>query len=617
MLAASASRRLLASMINPSFTPTHLIEPGSRPPVRIAASMQPAPWKGLAVCRAFLVLGVWILAQKLTGRLAARPLGIRLRSTFENLGGLWLYAGHLLSLRIDIFSREVCEELALLHGKRAGFPAADARRILEEELGGPISQYFDEFSDVPFAVAPIAQVHRARLRLEQRYVAVKIQQPYISEIFARDLVHISRLVRLIIWLRIRPHLLWEFALDELREHTTHLLNLHYEASAIKRMRKRLRGQRVRVPELFARYSGRRVLVTEFIHAALMADLLGLMRTDPVRLDAWLNENNIEPRRVARRLIFSTLRQILEHNLYHGDPSPGHIILLRDSRLALIEFTSATFSEIEYLEKFRLFLKALATRDYAKAADMSFMLCASLPNIDTEEVKAELVRALRAWATRTLVKALPYREKSLDNAFIEVLRILVRYRCTMGWGWLRIRRAIMTLDLSLEHLHSDINYTRVLQHYFDQAEARAINAMTAPGLARRALGGYLTALDIQDRVNEYTMFQGALVRRHAQVFQASTNKAAAVFATIVGEVALLLGLSSVAVMIIFLAQRYPDRMAPWLGPQLATFVGRLPILGPVAWVIVAIVFGYSAWSLFWLRRRLRQKDVRPHERVASV
>ena len=604
-------------MIDPSFTPTHLIEPGSRPPVRIAESMRPVPWKGLEVCRAFGVLGLWMLGRKLTGRLEPRLLGVRLRAVFEGLGGLWLHAGHLLSLRIDIFSREVCEELALLQGKRSGFPAADARRVLEEELGAPIAQYFDEFSDVPFAVAPIAQVHRARLRLEQRYVAVKIQQPYIGAIFARDFAHISRLVRLIILLRIRPHLLWHFALDELREQTTQLLNLHYEASAIKRMRKRLRGQRLRVPELFARYSGRRVLVTEFIHAALMADLLGMMRTDPVRLDAWLNANNIEPRRVARRLIFSTLRQILEHNLYHGDPSPGHIILLRDSRLALIEFTSATFSELEYLEKFRLFLKALATRDYAKAADMSFMLCASLPNIDTEEVKAELVRVLRGWATRTLVKELPYREKSLDNAFIEVLRVLVRYRCTMAWGWLRIRRAIMTLDLSIEHLHRDVNYTRVLQHYFDQAEARSIDAMTAPALARRALGSYLTALDIQDRVNEYTMFQGALVRRHAQVFQASTNKAAAVFATIVGEVALLLGMGCAAVAIVFLAQRYPDAMQPWLGPQLSDFVARLPAFGPVVWMVIAVVLGYSAWSLFWLRRRLRQKDVRPHERVASV
>lgn len=604
-------------MIAPSLTPTRLIEPGARPPVPISEPIRRIRGQGMKVCRVLLGLGLWLLGQTLTRQRNPRAVGIRLRTMFEELGGLWLHAGHLLSLRIDIFSREVCEELALLHGKRSGFPSAEARRVLEEDLGAPIAQYFDEFSDEPFAVAPIAQVHRARLRVEQRYVAVKIQQPYIDEVFARDLKHISRLVRLIIWLRIRPHLLWEFALDELREQTNQLVNLHYEASAIRRMRKRLRGQRVKVPELFPRYCGRRVLVTEFIHAALMADVLGLMQTDPARLDQWLTENNIEPRRVGRRLIFSTLRQILEQNLYHGDPSPWHLVLLRDSTVALIEFTSATFSELEYLAKFRLFLKALATRDYAKAADMSFMLCASLPNIDTEEVKAELVRALRAWATRTLVKELPYREKSLDNAFIEVLRVLVRYRCTMAWGWLRIRRAIMTLDLSLEHLHRDVNYTRLLQHYFDEAEARSIDALTGPVVARRAISSYLTALDIQDRVNEYTMFQGALVRRHAQVFQASTNKAAAVFAAILAEIALLLGVVVAGAIVVFLVQQYPERTAGWLGPQLTALVNRVPILDPAIWIVIAIVLGYSAWSLFWLRRRLQEKDVRPHERVATV
>ena len=82
------------------------------------------------------------------------------------------------------------------------------------------------------------------------------------------------------------------------------------------------GGAIAVPELFKRYCTRRVLVTEFIHAALMADLRRMRETDPAALQAWLTENNIEPRRVARRLIFSVYRQILEHNLYHGDLSPS-------------------------------------------------------------------------------------------------------------------------------------------------------------------------------------------------------------------------------------------------------------------------------------------------------
>ena len=604
-------------MIDPLLTPTRLLHRRERASVIVRDPVRPSRGRGLQVCWAVLRLALVLAALKLTRRLTPRRAGVELRKALEDLGGLWVRAGHLLSLRIDIFSPEVCEELARLQAKSFGFPAAEARRVLEEDLGAPVDRYFDEFDDVPFAVTPIAQVHRARLRQEQRYVAVKIRQPHVAAVFERDLGHIRRIVTLIRWLRIRPHLLWDFAFDELKEQTAQELNFQYEASAIRRMRRALRGQKIDLPALFRRYCTHRVLVTEFIHAALMADVIALGETDPERRAEWLTENAIEPRRVARRLIFSVYRQILERNLYHGDLNPSHIVLLRQNRIALIEFTATTFTEREYLEKFRLFMKALALRDYAKAADLSFMLCAVLPNIDTEEVKEELVRALRGWATRTLVRELPYREKSLDSAFIEVVRILVRHRCTMEWGWLRIRRALMTLDLSLEHLYPDANYTRILQQYFAKAEARSINALVGPQTVRRALGSYLTALDIQDRVNEYTMFQGALVRRHAQVFKGATNKAAAVFATIVGEIALLLLITAALATMVFAEQRYPGVLEKALGPQLTALARRVPHLDGAVWSGVFVVLGYAGWSLFALRRRLQQKDVRPHERVAAV
>lgn len=604
-------------MISSSLTPTRLADARSRPAVVMQAPDRPARRGGLRVVLALVRLAFRLLWLRATKRLTPARRGVELRRTIERLGGLWINAGHLLSLRIDIFPAEVCHELAKLQARRFGFPPAEARRIVEEDLGGPIDRYFDEFEDAPFAVAHIAQVHRARLRAEQKYVAVKVQQPDVAAVFARDLVHIRRVVTVVRWLRIRPHLLWDFAFDELKEHTAQELNFHYEASAIRRMRKALRGQKIHVPQLFGRYCSRRVLVTEYIHAALASDVLHLEDADPQRLRAWLTENHIEPRRLARRLIFSLYRQILEHNLYHGDLNPRHLVLLRDSRVALIEFTASTFTEREYLDKFRLFVRALAMRDYAKAADMSFMLCAILPNLDTEEVKGELVRALRAWATRTLVKELPYHEKSIDNAFVEVLKILVRYRCTMQWGWLRIRRAVMTLDMTLSHLYPDVNYTRVLQQYFEKAEARAIDALVGPQLVRRSLSGYLTALDIQDRVDEYTMFQGALVRRHAQVFKGATNKAAAVFGSLVHEVVFLLGLLATFSVVVYIAQRYPGWSARFLGPQLTGLVNAVPYLDGPVWALVFGAIAYAGWSLLGLRRRLQEKDVRPHERVAAV
>jgi hypothetical protein len=49
------------------------------------------------------------------------------------------------------------------------------------------------------------------------------------------------------------------------------------------------------------------------------------------------------------------RQELENNLYCGDLHSGNIILLRDSRIALLDCGSVGFGDREYLEKFCLFM----------------------------------------------------------------------------------------------------------------------------------------------------------------------------------------------------------------------------------------------------------------------
>jgi ubiquinone biosynthesis protein len=48
------------------------------------------------------------------------------------------------------------------------------------------------------------------------------------------------------------------------------------------------------------------------------------------------------------------RQLFEENLYHGDLHPGNIVLLRDSRVALIDFGFTSFTEREYLDRFKIF-----------------------------------------------------------------------------------------------------------------------------------------------------------------------------------------------------------------------------------------------------------------------
>lgn len=564
--------------------------------------------------RLFTILAGLAMRRKLTNAESAR----RLRELFERMGGLWIKAGQLLALRIDIFPEEICRELSRLQTRAMGFPGSMARAIVEEDLGGPIDRFFDEFNETPFAAASMGQVHRARLREERVWVAVKVQKPYSAEIFARDMVFMYWVVRIVQFLRIYPHMRWDEGLDELRKIMTEELDFDYEASSMRRMRKTLKAHGIYVPKQFKRYSTRRVVVSEFIHAVLMADYIRVERDDPNALREWVTENNVDPRRVAKRLIHSLFRQLFEDNLYHGDMHPGNIVLLRDSRIALIDFGTANFTERYYLQKFKLFAHALATRDYAKAADLCFMLCSTLPNFDIEEVKEKLIRVLRSWATRTLVESLPYHERSMDNATIEIMKVLLGYQCTMDWAWLRIHRAMSTLDASLIHLYHDVNYTRVVQQYFVKAARRELNELAGPRLAVRALNSVRVAMDIQDRVNEYTMFQGSLIRRHAQVFQGASNKFADFLAALVALLSYVVLLPALVFVIVFANQRFPEQTARVLGDQVVSLTNRFPIFEPRVWLVVIVLNFIIFLSLNRLKHRLREKDSRPsHERVAPM
>ena len=604
-------------MLSPRLIPTRL-DP-SRTSTIITVPMRPVSALRTATTVLALLGLCWRFVRlRLAGPIDPARAGVMVRETFEHLGGLWLKAGQLLSLRVDLFPKAFCQQLAQLQNRSYAFPTPVARQILEAELGGRVEDHFDEFGDAPFAVASIGQVYRARLRQEQVYVAVKIQKPYSNELFARDLVLIRWIVRLLQLARVRSHMRWDLGYNELSDVMKEELDYHYEASALRRMRRALRGHRIYVPRLFGRYSTRRVLVTEFIHAVLMADFIKVTEENPERLTEWLNENNVKPRKVARRLIHSIYRQLFEDNLFHGDLHPGNIVLLRNSRIALIDFGTTSFTEREYLQKFVMFVRALATRNYSKAADLSLMLTASLPNnLDVDTVKEDLVRTLRSWATRTLVKQLPYHDKSMDNVTIELVRILVGCRCTMEWGWLRIHRALSTLDTSLVYLYRDVNYTRMLQQYFHRAERRQLRSLLTAALPLRALAGFHTQLGIQDRMSEYALFQGELVRRHAQVFRGSINKASAVLHAIVHLLWAAIAVVGVAGALVFIAQHGGAVALDSFGPQVSGWVRSMPALDGSVWGLLALGYVYFVATLIKLRRRLRSRDARPHEQVAAV
>jgi len=597
-------------VLKAKYIPSRLIDPTTRKSIEVRAPVRPATFRGIQVTGHALRFFARVFLLFLSGRLDRESYARRVRLLLEEMGGLWIKVGQLLSFRIDMFSTEMCRELSRLQGQVVGFLPEVARAIVERELGGPIDRYFEEWDDTPFAAASIGQIHRAKLRREQIWVAVKIQRPYLAESCAKDLRIVERITWLLRVLRIYPFMRWDDGLRELREILREELDCRYEASAFYRMKKSLKPHKIYVPDVFPRYTTQFILVTEFIHATLMMDYIYIADTDPGKLAVWLRENDINPHIVARGMIQSVFRQLFEDNLYHGDLHPGNIILLRHSRVALIDFGAVAFTDQEYLHKSRIFFESLVTRDYSKAADTAFLLSGTLPRIDVEELKAKLVELLRAWGTRNLVRELPYHERSLDNAFVELTRVMFKHRCGVKWALMRLRRATATLDASIVALYPNVDVNREIARYVRAAGFRALQRQAGWNLVPRLIKGMATAVQIAENTYEEAVYSSSIMRRQAQVFEGTTSKFAFLFSVLYRQISVAQILLSVIFIMLFLYQHYPSTITPRLGPQLLRFFKAFPYLDYQIWVVLGVVHLYLSITAISLGRMFAQKDVNP-------
>jgi ubiquinone biosynthesis protein len=502
--------------MTPSEAPTPLIDARDRAPIPVAE----AHISRFRVWQVGAKLGRMVFRLmffQFTGRLTHAKLGRELRAACERLGVLWIKIGQHLSMRADLLPPETCRELAGLTDRVAAFPSAVAVRTIERELSQPLFSVFSEFEKKPVAAASISQVHTATLRKEGLRVAVKVIRPDVEEIFRQDIRILRFLVDTCVRLSILLFVRWQDLLWEIEQVMEEEIDFRYEASNLQRMHGLLRRHGIRAPQLYARYSTSRVLIMEFIDGVTMSDYLHMAAKDPARLELWQRENRVQPEVVGKLLFTSYFRQVLEDNLFHCDLHPGNIMLLRDSRIALLDFGSLGSSERDFLRRYRFYLEASWTGQYAKAVDYFLLFsCYGLPATDLAALKSEMVRLMLTWGKRFSVLDLPYDERCFSSLGDGLLRCVAKYSIPMVWSTLRIVRGLATMDASLRVLARNVDLAQVVIRYFDDRNQRVASKVLG-----EAPGGVMTvydALAFPVALEEQMNLRAGMVRSRIRVFE---------------------------------------------------------------------------------------------------
>ncbi|WP_327140170.1 ABC1 kinase family protein [Nocardia sp. NBC_01327] len=275
---------------------------------------------------------------------------------FESLGPMFVKLGQLIASSPGAFPRELADACLRCLDDMAPFPSADARSIIEADLGKPISELFRSFEDEPLSAASIAQVHACVLH-DGRPAVVKVQRPEIGRRMIVDLRAAMRLARTMEKRSENARVAnTQGVVRDLYEATVAELNFLIEADNQTRARENLAAfgdnANVVVPEVYWELCGPRVLCMERMRG------MPLDRFDDIRAV------HPDPELLIRRLVKAWMESVAVHGLFHGDVHAGNLWLLDDGRVAMLDFGIVGRMETEWRE----FVRALF---YASSIDNDF------------------------------------------------------------------------------------------------------------------------------------------------------------------------------------------------------------------------------------------------------
>jgi ubiquinone biosynthesis protein len=300
---------------------------------------------------------VWLAGLIWRHHSEGRP-GQRLARALHEAGPSFIKLGQALSTRSDLLGEEIAEDLSHLQDKVPPFPGAQARAIIEDELGRTVGALFAQFDDTPIAAASIAQVHLA-VDSNHRAVAVKVLRPGIDEAFDRDVDLFTWVAELVE--AARPDLRRLKPVESVRtlaETIKMEMDFRFEAAAAVELAENFAGDAAfKVPSVDWQRTGRRVLTIERIDGIPLDEREAIIAAghDPKAVLA-----------IAARALF---QQVFRDGFFHGDLHAGNLFVRADGSVAVVDF--GIMGRLDKANRRHLaeLLLAFLSRDYRRAAEV--------------------------------------------------------------------------------------------------------------------------------------------------------------------------------------------------------------------------------------------------------
>jgi ubiquinone biosynthesis protein len=469
-------------------------------PSRMKVSAAPKVGTALFLARLAVWIGVFVrftlgnMWDSVRRRDTPERRAVRLRRALEREGGTLVRIGRHMAVRLDILPVRYCEQLATMRDQMPPFSTEEAIAVIERTTGRRLGAIFSTFDPVPIDSSSVRCVYQAVLRHSGDKVAVKVRRPGIHVVFEADFKVLVFLVRLGERLTFIQPGYGEGYYVELRQTLLDELDFRRGARYEELFERRARKSRKRfftTPRTYGDLLSEEVLVQEFVSGMWLWEVLAVLeRKDEAGL-AYMRQLNINPRKLARRLLYVQNWAVYEHLSFNADPHPANIIVRANSKLVFMDFGANGFLSRPRRELFARFYACQARRDVWGMAQATIALLEPFPARDVNAIAKEIEQAYYERLLAVESKYSRWHERTSAAMWLAAFRIMRRNRIPAPADVLMYVRATLFFDTLAARLWPKVDYFKEFERYSqDVTERRRKRGLKR--LRRRFRSGLLTA-----------------------------------------------------------------------------------------------------------------------------
>jgi predicted unusual protein kinase regulating ubiquinone biosynthesis (AarF/ABC1/UbiB family) len=403
----------------------------------------------------FITGNLW---DSLRGKGTEARQAARLRRILERYGGTFLKIGQFMAMRIDLLPWTYCVELSNIIDQVEPFPVEYTLERVERATRQPIEGTFDLFDPKPIVSSTIACVYQGVLKGGQK-VAVKVGRPGFGDRFMTDIKALEWILRGFEFFSILRPGYHEHLVRYLRETIQDELNFTLEArsqSLFRSEAKKSGKNFFNSPKSYFDLCSSDVIVEEFTSGLWLWELIAAVEHKDQVILSRAKQLNIDPRLVAKRLLWVNFWGLDEHLLFQANLSPDNVIVRKNSKLTFIDFSSVGALSQEKREATQQTMQYAWKRDPLEMAHASMVLLEPLPPIDTIKFIKDLEAAYWKFLYALESKQIEWWERTSALMWLGFVRVAREHIVTMDIHVLRMIRACLFYDTIAARLSPKID-----------------------------------------------------------------------------------------------------------------------------------------------------------------